>query len=118
MNGRASSADVGFRIGPRINAAGRMDAPEDALAALMTDSEETAVRIAEQLDAYNRQRQKHEQDMYEEALAQLQEGFDEDEDPVIVVGSRRWHPGVVGIAASRLMRYYHCLLYTSDAADE
>lgn len=107
MNGRASSADVGFRIGPRINAAGRMDAPEDALAALMTDSEETAVRIAEQLDAYNRQRQKHEQDMYEEALAQLQEGFDEDEDPVIVVGSRRWHPGVVGIAASRLMRYYH-----------
>ena len=107
MNGRASSADVGFRIGPRINAAGRMDAPEDALAALMTNSEKTAGRLAEQLDAYNRKRQKHEQEMYEEALAQLAEGFDEDKDSVIVVGSRRWHPGVVGIAASRLMRYYH-----------
>ena len=107
MNGRATSADVGFRIGPRINAAGRMDSPEDALAILMTDSEKTAGSLAAQLDDYNRQRQKHEQEMYEEALAQLEEEFDEDKDAVIVVGSRGWHPGVVGIAASRLMRYYH-----------
>ena len=107
MNGHATSGDVGFRIGPRINAAGRMDAPDDALAALMTDSVKVAARLAEKLDDYNRQRQKHEQQMYEEALQQLEESFDEDKDPVIVVGSRRWHPGVVGIVASRLMRYYH-----------
>jgi len=107
MNGHATSGDVGFRIGPRINAAGRMDAPDDALAVLMTDSMKVAARLAEQLDDYNRQRQKHEQQMYEEALQQLEESFDEDKDPVIVVGSRRWHPGVVGIVASRLMRYYH-----------
>jgi len=107
MKGQATSGDVGFRIGPRINAAGRMDAPDDALAALTTNSVKVAVRLAEQLDDYNRQRQKHEQQMYEEALQQLEESFDEDNDLVIVVGSRRWHPGVVGIVASRLMRYYH-----------
>ena len=107
MNGNATSSDVGFRIGPRINAAGRMDAPEDALAVLMADSQKVAMNLAEQLDGYNRQRQKFEQKMYEEAMAKLEEGFDEDRDPVIVVGSRAWHPGVVGIVASRLMRYYH-----------
>ena len=107
MNGHATSSDVGFRIGPRINAAGRMDAPDDALAMLMADSGAVAMKLAEQLDEYNRRRQKHEQQMHEEAMAQLAESFNEDEDPVIVVGSRAWHPGVVGIVASRLMRYYH-----------
>ncbi|NIP93456.1 MAG: single-stranded-DNA-specific exonuclease RecJ [Akkermansiaceae bacterium] len=107
MNGHATSSDVGFRIGPRINAAGRMDAPDDALAALMTDSRKVAKSLAEQLDAYNRQRQKHEQQMFEQAMAQLDDGFDKERDPVIVVGSRDWHPGVVGIVASRLMRYFH-----------
>ena len=107
MNGNATSSDVGFRIGPRINAAGRMDAPEGALAVLMADSQKVAMNLAEQLDGYNRQRQKLEQKMYEEAMAKLAKHFDEDRDPVIVVGSRAWHPGVVGIVASRLMRYYH-----------
>jgi single-stranded-DNA-specific exonuclease len=84
-----------------------MDAPEDALAALMADSHKVAKALAEQLDDYNRQRQKHEQTMFEEAMAQLAEDPESDESPVIVVGSRDWHPGVVGIVASRLMRYYH-----------
>ncbi|MED5417427.1 MAG: single-stranded-DNA-specific exonuclease RecJ, partial [Verrucomicrobiota bacterium] len=107
MNGDVTSADVGFRIGPRINAAGRMDVPDDALAALMTNSSKDAAKQAKKLDDYNRQRQKCEQEMHEEALQELKKGFDETKDPVIVVGSDRWHPGVVGIVASRLMRYYH-----------
>ena len=106
MNGYVSSSDVGFRIGPRINAAGRMDAPEDALTALMTDSGEVAAAMAEQLDEHNRRRQKHEKQMQGEALEVLSNGAGS-EAPVIVVGSRRWHPGVVGIVASRLMRAYH-----------
>ena len=106
MNGYVSSSDVGFRIGPRINAAGRMDAPEDALTALMTDSGEVAAAMAEQLDDHNRRRQKHEKQMQGEALEVLSNGAGS-EAPVIVVGSRRWHPGVVGIVASRLMRAYH-----------
>ena len=107
MNGRATSADVGFRIGPRINAAGRMDAPEDGLAALLAETEPEAQSKAELLDDYNRQRQKCEVEMYQEAMAQLAERFDPENDPAIVVGSRNWHPGVVGIVASRLMRAFH-----------
>lgn len=107
MNGHATSSDVGFRIGPRINAAGRMDAPEDALAVLLADSQATARKLAEQLDDYNRQRQKTELTMFEEAMAQLKEHHDPDRDVAFVVGARGWHPGVVGIVASRLMRAYH-----------
>jgi len=99
--------DVGFRIGPRINAAGRMDAPDDALETLLTDCKRTAEALAQKLDEYNRERQGHENRMRQEALAMLEKDFDQERDPVIVLGSREWHPGVVGIVASRLMRQYH-----------
>ncbi|MDP4624094.1 MAG: single-stranded-DNA-specific exonuclease RecJ [Akkermansiaceae bacterium] len=107
MKGKPSSQDVGFRISPRINAAGRMDCPEDALATLLTDCPLSAAELAEKLDAYNRQRQNHEALIRKEAVEQLSEGFDATKDPVIVIGSRDWHHGVVGIVASRLMRQYY-----------
>ena len=107
MNGSATSMDVGFRIGPRINAAGRMDFPEDALATLTTDCRKLAAELAQKLDRYNRQRQDHESLIRREATEQLSGGFDPAKDPVIVIGSRAWHHGVVGIVASRLMRQYH-----------
>lgn len=107
MNGSATSMDVGFRIGPRINAAGRMDFPEDALATLTTDCRTTAADLARKLEAYNRERQDHESLIRREAIEQLSCGFDPAKDPVIVIGSRSWHHGVVGIVASRLMRQYH-----------
>ena len=107
MNGRATSMDVGFRIGPRLNAAGRMDVPEDALATLLTDSSRKAHVLAEQLEQYNRRRQAHEVQIRQEAMAMLDETFDPERDAVIVLGSRTWHPGVVGIVASRLMRQFH-----------
>ena len=107
MNGHATSMDVGFRIGPRINAAGRMDFPEDALATLTTDCRRSATELAQKLDGYNRQRQTHEGLIRKEAVEQLSIGFDPATDPVIVIGSRTWHHGVVGIVASRLMRQYH-----------
>ncbi|MDB6078723.1 MAG: recj: single-stranded-dna-specific exonuclease recj, partial [Akkermansiaceae bacterium] len=107
MNGKATSMDVGFRIGPRLNAAGRMDMPEDALETLLTDCRRLARSLAEKLDDYNRRRQAHENQIRREALEMLAAGFDAAKDPVIVLGSRAWHPGVVGIVASRLMRQYH-----------
>lgn len=107
MNGQATSMDVGFRIGPRLNAAGRMDAPEEALATLLTDCKRLAREFAERLDDYNRERQNHETRMRNEALAMLSHSFNPERDPVIVLGSRDWHPGVVGIVASRLMRQFH-----------
>jgi len=102
-----TSMDVGFRIGPRINAAGRMDFPEDALATLNTTCHIEAAELARKLDDYNRQRQAYEKHIREEAIKQLSEDFDPSNDPVIVIGSRTWHHGVVGIVASRLMRQYY-----------
>jgi single-stranded-DNA-specific exonuclease len=107
MNGSASSMDVGFRIGPRLNAAGRMDFPEDALATLTTDCRREARELALKLDEYNKRRQTHEGLIRREAVEMLNLNFDPHRDPVIVLGSRSWHHGVVGIVASRLMRQYH-----------
>ena len=107
MNGSATSMDVGFRIGPRLNAAGRMDAPDDALATLTTDCRRLAQDLAQKLDAYNKERQNHEALIRREAVEMLNRDFDPARDPVIVLGSRSWHHGVVGIVASRLMRQYH-----------
>lgn len=107
MNGSATSMDVGFRIGPRLNAAGRMDVPEDALATLTTDCRRLALDFAKKLDDYNRERQSFENRIRTQALEMLARNHDPLRDPVIVLGSRDWHPGVVGIVASRLMRQFH-----------
>lgn len=102
--GRLSSADIGFRIGPRLNAAGRMDQPEQALAVLTTESQSEAMQLADDLEGFNRVRQQLDQKIFAEAQSLMQENEDL---PVIVVGSRGWHAGVVGIVASRLMRMFH-----------
>ncbi len=102
-----SSMDIGFRLAPRINAAGRMDRAEDALATLTAETYPEACALVEQLEDYNRQRQTLEATNRSEATAQLAADFDPVADPVIVLGSRNWHPGVVGIVASRLMHKYY-----------
>ena len=107
LNGRTTSNDIGFRLGPRINAAGRMDHPEEALNTLLSDSPCSAHQLAERLDDYNRLRQKTELQILAEVEEELAKNHDVEKEPVIVLGSRRWHPGVVGIVASRLMRKYH-----------
>lgn len=107
MNGAATSVDVGFRIGPRLNAAGRMDVPEDALAMLITDCRREALELAERLDGHNKRRQAEEARIRREAEQMLEDHPEMRDQPVIVLGSRDWHHGVVGIVASRLMRQYH-----------
>lgn len=106
VKGPLTSSDVGFRLGPRINAAGRMDRPEDALATLKAGNREDARGLAEVLDGHNRARQGEELRIHREALEML-DAMGRPDDPVIVLGSRDWHPGVVGIVASRMMRRFH-----------
>lgn len=101
------SSHVSFRIGPRINAAGRMDAPLDAVALLRAGDLPQARELARRLDDYNRLRQSKEEKIRSEAIAMLQRDFSPERDHVIVLGSRTWHPGIVGIVASYLMRLYH-----------
>ncbi len=95
---------VGFRLGPRLNAAGRMGHAKDA-ARLLTDADaEEASSIAQYLDSLNRERQNTERLTSEEA-AQLAEdkGMTGDGKPAIVLADPGWHPGVVGIVCSRLV---------------
>jgi single-stranded-DNA-specific exonuclease len=84
-----------------------MDVPEDALETLTTDCRRLAQELAKKLDAYNKERQSHESLIRRQAVEMMNRDFDPVNDPVIVLGSREWHHGVVGIVASRLMRQFH-----------
>jgi single-stranded-DNA-specific exonuclease len=98
---------IGFRLGPRLNAAGRLATAEKALHLLLTESEPEASELAAFLDTQNRDRQEVERRICTEAEERLAESFDAGRDAAIVLGSRDWHPGVLGIVASRLARKYH-----------
>jgi single-stranded-DNA-specific exonuclease len=98
---------LGFLIGPRINAAGRLDSPEPALRLLMSDDPEVAKELAGRLDAANRERKLIEGQIASEAVEELDDCFDADETFGIVVGRENWHVGTIGIVASRICRRYH-----------
>ncbi|MEP6698666.1 MAG: single-stranded-DNA-specific exonuclease RecJ [Verrucomicrobiota bacterium] len=102
-----TASDIGFRLGPRLNAAGRLATAEKALQLLLTRDEKEATALAALLDAQNRERQGVEKEIYAAADAQIAKVFDARRDAAIVVGARDWHPGVLGIVASRLARKYH-----------
>ena len=99
--------DIGFRLGPRLNAAGRLATAEKALRLLLTENEIEAERLARELDAQNRDRQEMEKRVVLEAEQQLSERCDLGRDAAIVLGAKDWHPGVVGIVASRISKKYH-----------
>lgn len=99
--------DIGFRLGPRLNAAGRLTTAEKALRLLLTRDEHEAAALAAELDTQNRERQVVEKAVFAAADELLSRDFDPARDAAIVVGARDWHPGVLGIVASRLARKYH-----------
>jgi single-stranded-DNA-specific exonuclease len=99
---------VGFRLAPRINAAGRLSHPEDALELLLTDDDDVAAELAGRLEALNRERQAVEERILREAVAKVEEwpeakrlrrGY--------VLADESWHEGVIGIVASRLVERFH-----------
>jgi len=102
-----SAGDVGFRLGPRLNAAGRLNTAEAALELLLAEDAGQARRLASALDVCNRERQELEQKVLQAALEQIRENFDPARDCALVVGGEGWHHGVVGIVASRLCRKFH-----------
>ena len=99
--------DVGFRLGPRLNAAGRLGTAEDALELLLCEDPSRAREIAANLDAQNRDRQSVERMISDEADALHLSLFDPARDGAIVLGREGWHHGVIGIVAARLARKYH-----------
>ena len=100
-------SDVGFKLGPRINAAGRLASAAEALSLLLTDDMDEAFRIAARLDLQNRERQAVERNVTLQAEEWVEAHFDPARHATIVAGRRDWHQGVVGIVASRISRRWH-----------
>src|SRR5690348_7134553 len=102
------SGAVGFRLAPRLNAAGRLGHPREALELLLTDDETEARRLAASLEELNRERQAVEARILREAVAQVEEWPPERRSArAYAVAGADWHEGVIGIVASRLVERYH-----------
>lgn len=115
---RITSTDLGFILGPRLNAAGRLDDMSLGIECLLCEDEALARDMAAELDSLNRDRKAIEQDMQREALAQLKE-LDVQQLPFgLCLFEADWHQGVIGILASRLKdRYHRPTICFADAGD-
>jgi len=102
------SGAVGFRLAPRINAAGRLGHPAAALELLLTEDADTARGLADELERLNRERQVVEDTIVRSAVAQVEEWPEaKRRRRAYVVANEEWHEGVIGIVASRLVERYH-----------
>lgn len=103
---KITAGHIGFTLAPRLNAAGRVAHATRAVELLTTPSQEEAYEIAEELQETNLERQALERDIHEIARQDvLKQG--PDADYVVVVGGQDWHPGVIGIVASRLVEEFY-----------
>ncbi|MFV3304041.1 single-stranded-DNA-specific exonuclease RecJ [Pseudomonas sp. NY15181] len=115
---RITSTDLGFILGPRLNAAGRLDDMSLGIEMLLCEDEGLAREMAVQLDALNQDRKAIEQGMQREALAQLKELPVEEMPFGLCLFDAEWHQGVIGILASRLKeRYHRPTIAFADAGD-
>ena len=99
--------EVGFQLGPRLNASGRLETAEEALCLLLAPTLDEALALAHNLDARNRQRQQIERTMADEVIGAVRARFKPETDFVIVEGQLLWHIGVVGIVASRVLQQFN-----------
>jgi single-stranded-DNA-specific exonuclease len=103
-----SSFDVGFKLAPRLNASGRMGHAQIAVEMLTSADHARATEIASFLEQQNRARQATEKKICEQAIEQaISLGCDQDDCRGIVLGREDWHPGVIGIVASRIVEKFH-----------
>lgn len=115
---RISSTDLGFILGPRLNAAGRLDDMSLGIECLLSDDEALVADMAQQLDDLNKDRKAIEQGMQREALAQLKDLSLDDMPFGLCLFEPDWHQGVIGILASRLKeRYHRPTIAFADAGD-
>lgn len=102
-----SCGAVGFRLAPRLNAAGRLEDAALGVKLLLSEETDETADLAQLLDGFNRSRQKIEQQTLEQAI-EIVESQHCDERYSLVLADERWHSGVIGIVASRLVERYHC----------
>lgn len=109
---KVGTGQIGFQLAPRINAAGRIDAPQKGVELLITENAGEAEALAAELSDLNEERQRIERKIFDEVLEQLKETPEDSLPRVLVIAGEGWHPGVIGIVASRVVeRYYRpCIL--------
>ncbi|HEY6436781.1 MAG TPA: single-stranded-DNA-specific exonuclease RecJ, partial [Ignavibacteriaceae bacterium] len=115
--GHLSSGQIVFTVAPRINAVGRLGDAERAVNLLIATNKKEAIKLAEVLETENYERRKIDVDTFEAAKEIVDTEIDLDEDLAIVLHNGDWHPGVIGIVASRLVEKYYrpsVLLTTVD----
>ena len=119
IEGEVGGYEVGFQLAPRLNAAGRLETAEESLRLLLARDLAEAEPIAQALDSRNRERQKIERSISDEAIGAIRARFNPEKDHVIVEGQLMWHIGVVGIVASRVMQeFYRPTLIIGGEGDE
>ena len=113
-----SAGQVSHVLAPRLNAVGRMGAASRGVRLLLADDDAEATVLADEMEAENHTRQSVDRAMLDEALAMLDTSFDPGTDYGIVLSSPDWHPGVIGIVASRVVERVHrpVVLIAEDAA--
>lgn len=102
-NKNITTRDIGFILGPRLNAGGRIDTADKCVKMLLSESEQEALEIASLLEADNKQRQKIQEEICQEAMKMAEENVNFRENRILVLANEGWHPGVIGIVASRLV---------------
>lgn len=107
MGKAIGTGQIIFILAPRINALGRLGDARQAIRLLCTRDESLAKEIARMLDEQNKKRKKIDEQTLNEALAQMKEVVDIENDRAIVLAGEGWHQGVIGIVASRLVERYH-----------
>ncbi|WP_017755924.1 single-stranded-DNA-specific exonuclease RecJ [Calidifontibacillus oryziterrae] len=104
---RIDEETIGFAIGPRLNAAGRLGSADPAVELLLSNSIEEADLIASGIEAMNRERQQLVTRITEEAIKEVEQHFLENDQKVLVIAKEGWNPGVIGIVASKLVNKYY-----------
>ncbi|MDP2530559.1 MAG: single-stranded-DNA-specific exonuclease RecJ [Candidatus Palauibacterales bacterium] len=107
LGGSPGATDIGYRLAPRLNAAGRVGAAETGLRLLLADEPGEAERLASVVEMHNRERRQEDRRVRAEAEAQLVERYDPERDRSVLLWGEDWHPGVIGIVASRLVEQVH-----------
>jgi single-stranded-DNA-specific exonuclease len=118
LQGPPASSDIGFRLGPRLNAAGRIGAALTGLQLLLADEGDEAERLAALLEGRNRERQREDRRVQAEAEVRLAERYDPERDRSVLLWGEDWHPGVIGIVASRLVDRIHRPVVLVSLRDE
>lgn len=104
---KMTSGRIGFGLGPRLNAAGRIKHAKEAVELFVSHNPERCMRIAEGLDQVNKDRRALESKIFEEAVGIIEKSMVPSEKKILVIASEGWHHGVIGIVASKLVERYY-----------